>query len=330
MSKKLIVVLAGLAVLGLAARDAGANLPAPRAAYPSLARFFAAQGANALAGVVDPTYQIGDEWGKKQVTADSLAHATAAFRRAAMATAHAGGATSFYLGEFAGYHMMATNHHVFGNADDCMSGSLDFPLLNKSFQCAQFFGSWSDIDLALFAIQVDSPDDAQALSGVAANFAFSQDTYAEEPLLTIGFGIAENPGGELMGNQDSDCKVFSRKGEYRFMADPDSINPGDYKAWSFANGCDVSHGDSGSAMVDRVTGQPVGIIWTGKIPKSPEAQSSATIQGWLSSHDENVWQQLSYAVPAAKMGEFLRNLAAQSDTDAATKQMLGALLAPSR
>src|SRR4051794_35522346 len=39
-------------------------------------------------------YQIGDEWGKKPVTAQSLAAGGAVFERAAKATAHYGGATA--------------------------------------------------------------------------------------------------------------------------------------------------------------------------------------------------------------------------------------------
>src|SRR5262245_48868429 len=62
------------------------------------------------AGIMD--YRMGDEFGKKQVDAASLATASAAYRRASQATAKVGGATGFYLGQFAGVHVMATNHHV--------------------------------------------------------------------------------------------------------------------------------------------------------------------------------------------------------------------------
>jgi len=204
------------------------------------------------------TYQIGEEWGKKPVTAadlDSDIH----YRRMALSTARtSNGATSFYLGEFNGKHIMATNHHVCPNSYSC-SGPIHFPLLGIYASIIEFYGTWPEIDLALFAID-PNPANAAALNAVASPFAFNKNIYHGEPLVTIGFGIAENPNYVLMGNRDSDCKVFSADAEYRLMADPDALNPGDYKAWSFANGCDVSHGDSGSAMMDRNTGEVIGII----------------------------------------------------------------------
>jgi hypothetical protein len=125
--------------------------------------------------------------------------------------------------------------------------------------------------------------------------------------LTAGFGIAENSARNMVVDMGSDCMVVSGRGEFKKMGDPDHLNPGDYEAWSFAVGCDASHGDSGSAMVDRNTGRVLGIIWTGKIPKSEKAQSSAYIRGLVGSNSPEVWQELTYAVPAAKMGEVLRD-----------------------
>jgi hypothetical protein len=109
----------------------------------------------------------------------------------------------------------------------------------------------------------------------------------------------------MVANGDSDCKVFSPTQDFRLMPDPDALNPGTYDAWSFANGCDVSHGDSGSAMVDRKTGRPVGLIWTGKIPKSPQVQSSRYLAELAAGQSEEIWTELSYAVPASKIKEVL-------------------------
>lgn len=275
-------------------------------------------------GTGSDDYRIGDEWGKKPVTIADLEHASPAFRRAALATAKTGGATGFYLGKFAGYYVMATNHHVFPAAWGCLGSTLRFPLLNISVRCSKFFGSWPEIDLALFAVDLSSADAAK-LDAVAGNFAFREDLKKGEELLTIGFGIADNPNREEVAEQDADCKVFSGDGEYRLMGDPDEFNPGDYQAWSFSHGCDCSHGDSGSAMVDRNSGKVVGIIWTGRIPKKPAIQRSDYLQRLFESGGEEIWTELSYAVPAKKMGEFL---AAQLNGSAPedTKTMLRALL----
>ena len=252
-------------------------------------------------------YQIGSEWGKRPVRAADLEKANPEFRRAALATARVGGATGFYLGKFNGRHVMATNHHVLENQYQCIGTTIIFPMLDMRGRCTEFFGSWTDIDLALFVITIDAKDEAK-LAPVGANFAFHKDVYAGQALMTLGFGVAENPARQLMANQDSDCKVFSDARDYHFMADPDALNPGTYSAWSFANGCDVSHGDSGSAMVDRATGEVVGIIWTGKIPKSAKIQDSNYLRQLLESRGGEIWTELSYAVPAVKMSEFLDNL----------------------
>jgi hypothetical protein len=285
--------LALLFALPLAAH---ANLPAPS---PK-----SGIGFSTLADI--DSYRLGDEWGKRAVTAAELEKATPAFRRAALATASLGGATGFYLGTFAGKHVMATNHHVMPS-DSCRSRVARFRLLGVNAACETFLGTWPEIDLTLFTVSLSAADEAK-LEPVAGNFRLHQDVKSGETLTTIGFGVAGNPAGALMANQDSDCYVFSQTGEYRLMGDPDQFNPGDYRAWSFALGCDCSHGDSGSAIVDRESGNVVGIIWTGRIPKAREMQSSANLTKVFQEKQEAVWDQLTYAVPAKKIGEVLQRL----------------------
>lgn len=271
-------------------------------------------------------YQIGSEWGKKPVTLQDLDHSTPAFRRAALATARLGGGTGFYLGKFNGHHVMATNHHVCPNGAACLGIFAQFPFFTKQFKLVKFFGTWSAIDLTLLEIEVPTSDDERMLASVAGNFSFRKDIYPGEELITIGFGIAENPRRVLMANQDSDCKVFSGYNDFHFMGDPDALNPSDYKAWSFANGCDVSHGDSGSAMVDRQTGEVVGIIWTGKIPKEKQIQDSRFLDTLFKSQSAEVWTELSYAVPASKMAVILTQALSNPQHDEDCKQTFRAIL----
>ena len=114
-----------------------------------------------------------------------------------------------------------------------------------------------------------------------------------------------------MSEQDDDCKVFSPDGEMRFMADPDEFNPGPFKTWMFATGCDVSHGDSGSAFVDRDTGAVVGILSTGKVPKNVAVQNEDYLTKIYETSADDVWKELTYVVPASKiveiLGDFLPN-----------------------
>lgn len=249
-------------------------------------------------------YQLGDEWGKTPAT-EEVMQKSAALRRAAMATARVGGGTGFVLGEFDGQIVIATNHHVCPAYYYCDRGVTQLPNLNLRLSYQDFIGSWPDIDLALYVVSA-SGEARNRLLAVAQNFDFDSAIETGQPLITSGFGVAGNSNRQMMINFDSDCRVLSGTNEFRLMNDPDEKNPASYRAWSFANGCDVSHGDSGSAMVDARTGAPVGIIWTGKIPKNLEAQSSAQLKTWEAEKSEKVWTEVSYAVPAAKIREFLR------------------------
>lgn len=254
-------------------------------------------------------YQIGDEWGKKPVTRAMMDNHSPAFTRAALATARVGGATGFYLGKFNGHHVMATNHHVMTGPGFCNAHrKVTFPILGKSFACEKFFGDWTGIDLALFAIEVTNKDDEDQLARIGRNFNFRVTLTPGQDLLTIGFGVFRNERRALVAVEDADCKVFSDKNDARFISDPDRINPADYKAWSFATGCDVSHGDSGSAMVDRNNGDVVGIIWTTATQKPERIRSSSHLDDVLKrQNQDDIWNWLSYAVPAPKMKEFLED-----------------------
>ena len=278
------------------------------------------------------TYQIGTEFGKKPVTEATFTSESKVFERAARATARtSNGGTAFYLGKFNGEHVMATNHHVFEDDSSCSHSTITMPLLAKNaqgrFECSHLIGSWDSIDFALFTIKVTNPDDDAQLAAVGRNVEFNSDLKRGELLLTIGFGVAENPRRTMMANQDSDCKVFSDDAEYRLLGDPDDLNPAPYKAWSFINGCDVSHGDSGSAMVDRTTGAVVGIIWTGKIPKKSEVRQPGYTDRILSTNSPEIWSELSMAVPARKIGEHLRMLTSDRNTSQRDRNILTAVVA---
>lgn len=271
-------------------------------------------------------YRIGDEWGKKRVTPESLKSESQVFQRAALATAYLPiGGTAFYLGKFNGEHVIATNHHVCPAAADCVGDKANFRLLKKNYKVTKLYITLEDVDLSLLAIDIPAKDEA-LMAKVAKNFSFKKDIKRGTELLTVGFGIGGNPGNHLMANKDSDCKVFSNDGEYQHMSDPDDINPGYYKAWSFAHACDISHGDSGSAMVDRKTGEVVGIVWTGKLPKSEIVQHSNNLNKMYSSGSKEIWKELSYAVPAVKIAEYLNDLSEDSHVEESTRNVFKALL----
>lgn len=111
-----------------------------------------------------------------------------------------------------------------------------------------------------------------------------------------------------------------------FLADPDDINPLDYSVWSFAHGCDISHGDSGSATVDRETGEVVGILWTGRIPKSPIVQNSTNLTEIYKSSSQEIWEELSYAAPSVKIYELLASALKEGKIKEESKAVIQALV----
>lgn len=274
-------------------------------------------------------YQIGLEWGKKVVTPESMKSESQAYQQTALRTAKfgnfSGSGTAFYLGKFNGQHVMASNYHVITSKEDCDTSRAEFTMIKKTFKCDKFLGSWSDADFALVTIKV-KPEDEASLEGLGQNMAWNSKIHKGQKLLTIGHGFANNPTQKLVANQDDDCMVYSKDGDVRFMADPDDVNPGDYKAWSFANGCDVSHGDSGSAMVDRQTGEMVGIIWTGRIPKTAKVQDPTYLTDIYHQNSEEVWKQLSYSVPAFKIKDVLTEYLDTQDVTVDTEKTIREIL----
>jgi Trypsin-like peptidase domain len=257
-------------------------------------------------------YQIGSSWGKKQVTQAILDSESPIFKRLAHATGKVsvgfGTATAFVIGEKNGKVLMATNHHVIEDQAGCGGSRLSFEFLGlRNLACDTVITTSTDLDLTLFTLKNVTPEAKAKLLAVAK--AFSTDLPRKgQKLLTIGYGVASNPSGNLMSGQDDDCKTFSPDEEIRFMADPDEFNPGPYKTWMFATGCDVSHGDSGSAIVDSETGDVVGILSTGKIPKNARVRDAAYLSDIYDSSSEDVWKELSYMVPSSKIMELATDL----------------------
>jgi hypothetical protein len=261
----------------------------------------------------ETNYQIGDVWGKLPLDATQVRTGSAVLRKAARATARYagvfGGATGFYMGKFNGQHIMGTNHHVVDGVG-CRGVRLIFPYLGTNgvtVGCKRIIGHWTDADFGLIVLNI-SADQEALFDGVGVNFAYDKKIERGTKLLTVGFGIAKNPNQRnMMVNVDDDCKVYSETGDYRFMGDPDTMNPGPYKAWSFAHGCDISHGDSGSAFFDRNTGEMVGIVWTAATPKDPRVLTRDYLDH-LDPSSNDIWTKLGYTVPASKLGEVLKSI----------------------
>lgn len=281
-----------------------------------------------LARVIDAlndTYQIGTEWGKQVVTAESMAE-NAVLNSIAMSTARVrGGGTGFYLGKHNGQYLMGTNFHVCEESSDCVNRTAEFSMAGFTVNIKGFLGSWNNVDFALITLDLTNSQ-AEALEPYVNHLGLNASLEKGLELMTAGFGIANNPRRQLVVNMDSDCKVYSDTDSFRLMADPDELNPGPYKAWSFANGCDISHGDSGSAMINRATGEVVGIIWTGRIPKNKEVRNQTYLDSLYDDGLDGVWTQLSYAVPMPKIAEQLQSVVADEENEENVRETVAALL----
>lgn len=256
-------------------------------------------------GYTYDTYQIGDEWGKKPVRKNLYRKYAIpeSSKLAILATAKLKGGTAFYLGKFAGRHLIATNYHVCMLTFQCTGKYADFTEFNGAktkFKVIRSLGLFVPIDLGLYEIE------ASENMPPALPFDFNFKIKKGMTLTSTGYGIGGNyERKKQMVIFDDDCVIFSKDQEARLISDPDTINQAYYKAWSIATGCDSSHGDSGSAMLDRKTGVNIGILWTGGFPKSNEAKYSKELSLWRKNNNERIWKELTYVVPAKKIKEYL-------------------------
>ncbi|WP_413581877.1 trypsin-like peptidase domain-containing protein [Bdellovibrio sp. HCB288] len=275
-------------------------------------------------------YQKGDEWSVVDITEQDLQNPIV--KKAYDATVQVGAASGIYLGKFNGKHIVATNSHAVGGPKDCKQ----FPpkvvfgadTWTDTTACV---GAWPEIELALLVVkpydingwdeEQDEPGPAEydrgdkAVAGRASNFAFSKIPEFQTPLINVGFGIAGDASPDRGSplkistprmTADDDCRVLSQTGDARLLYDPDTINPLKYSAWSIAIACDISHGSSGSLMMNRGTGEVVAIGWTGTWPKAGQQHiTSREIDEISRSNSPELWSRVNYAVPAFKIKEFL-------------------------
>ncbi len=268
--------------------------------------------------------QIGPTWGRETVTPEMLELDSAkggpsdAFKRLAHSVAlitvprGLGGSTAFYLGKFDGFSIVATASHVADAMSECVKAkNCEFRFVMSKFkkpaQMEELLGQWEQIDLALFSVTLDK-DLEDELETSAGPMKFASKVERGTPLLTMGFGSLHNPSIELRSNQDEDCLVFSEAGKYKLLRFPK-----DRHAWVFLHGCDSSPGDSGSPIVDRNTGELLGLI-TGS---SATGDSRVIERGFMDSlRDESkipeAWATLGYGVPIDKIREVVRGLLPQA------------------
>ncbi|MDC1174408.1 serine protease [Bacteriovoracaceae bacterium] len=212
--------------------------------------------------------------------------------------------TAFYIGKHNGEYLVATNAHVLTNVPFCQMG----PMLSPRFYfedfadglyCRQIIGSWKEIDLAIISLRVSR--DQEYFFDRKEEFKFhksaSVDKFTE--LVTFGHGEVNNPSYKLTYDDSSDCKVLSQTNRFRSVLKED--DPLKHKIPSFATGCDISRGDSGSPVIDKSNGTLLGIIWGTRNKKPLKIKSSAYIHLLSEQNHEDIWKYMSYAIPTKEI-----------------------------
>ncbi len=253
-------------------------------------------------------YQIGPTWDAKIVTSSYLRQrndyltSKIALSTLKISTPWASG-TGFFLGLVNNQFLVATSAHVLKNIPSCMALPVHgiFSLQNKSFRCRNIIGIWHDIDLAIFTIKENRGEDFLGKIN-PLQFDF-EDPYNHGTALTsIGYGSFNNPDGHPTLKESRDCMIYSPSGQFARVkrTDSEANKVVAQEITAFATGCDISPGDSGSAIVNTQSQRVIGVMWATSSPKPVKVMTDdyldRLIQGQEDSND--VWKYMSYGVSA--------------------------------
>lgn len=218
--------------------------------------------------------------------------------------------SGFYLGKHKGVHVIATNKHVLSGScyspqDFTQSESvlIKMSALNIEFDCVCIIGSWSDVDLTLIAVAPRKKSDEQVLQHIGLRFS-AYPAELNEGLITAGHGIKN--GSVLTHDISKNCRVFSDTEWVKYLRDPDTHSPSNGKVWSIAHGCNISHGDSGSALVSLETGRVLGMNWTvGNLPRSQDIYEDSFLEN-MDILDSRIWTDLNYGASSCSIIKILK------------------------
>ena len=256
------------------------------------------------------SYQIGSSWSRKHIHS-----ASEKVRYLQSSVGEVGArATLFYIGQRNNKHWAVTNNHVCpGNKKNkCLNQWIVF-FYHKNAQGEPLKGnivdvplSRPDLDFSLVEIKFKNLASFESLP-FALSFSHSP-PYHHQELISLGYGGWLNEYGSLTIEENSeDCKVFSYDDDIKLSSDPDSTAPLNHKVYSFIHGCDASHGDSGSPLLDEQSHEVIGLLWSGKYPK-PKGISQDDF--YLLPY-EQLWNGLNYAVPAFMISDKIESFFAK-------------------
>jgi hypothetical protein len=264
----------------------------------------------ALSEKVVSEFSIGPTWDALKVSSEFLFErndfltARLAANTVKVTTVHRTG-TGFYLGKHLGHHIIATTAHGLVNVPSCKFSTvlIQFPMAKKVYTCKELIGIWADVDYAMLALKAEPEEDEFFATLNPLKLApLSGNPLQGTPLMSMGFGSVLNNDNQLTLKEDRYCTNLSP--QFARMNNGDERIP--RKIPSFAVGCDLSPGDSGSALVDKENGRVVGMVWSIMKPKSPFVKSAAFLEDILSQSEPNVWEDFGYAVPVSSIRRSLQ------------------------
>ena len=255
-------------------------------------------------------FQIGASWDAQELTTQSVIDrnnfviSQGASSTVLIRTLFAKG-TGLYLGSFNGLYLVGTNAHVLKNIPSCAVTPVvvQFKLANLAYTCSKVVGIWRNIDFAIIALRVRGGTHAFLDQINPPKMAFKKPLIKNTMLYSFGHGAFENSDNSLTLKTGEDCRIYSGDNTLRRLKDPNQ--EGAVKIPSFAVGCDISPGDSGSPLMDRNTGEVYGFIWSTQTPKPLLVRSSTYMEQLRGANSDEVWNHLAYGIPATSIRDEL-------------------------
>lgn len=249
-------------------------------------------------------FQIGETWDARPLSLETL-HDENNFIVSRMAsniaqiTTPIAKGTAFYLGRHNGSHLMATNAHVLKNILSCRVSPVifRFTIFGVTMKCDSIITIRRDIDFALLSVETNDVSQSFLEELNPLKFAFDRDVNRNVPVYTAGYGEFLNPEGKMTLKDDRDCRIYSKTNDFRKLLDPEKIES--KKIPSMAVGCDISPGDSGSPIVNRVSGEVMGIIWSTQTPKPITMRSRLFLDNLQNDPEPEIWEHMAYGIPAS-------------------------------
>lgn len=204
-----------------------------------------------------------------------------------------GTGTGIYIGQIGEFHLLLTSAHVIMNQKKFLcKDTLSITINSKRAICNRVITYQKNNDLVILEISfLDPPGPNTSLLRFKTSFS------KEELLINVGYATENSALTGLTSNSDEYCRVFSNQIK-QLSVKKNSV-------WSMAIGCDSSPGNSGSAIVNRDSGEILGIIWGVGQSKERELKNKFFIDHLNISTDDSIWKFLTYATPSLKIQQQL-------------------------